>query len=968
MSDFKDQIYAVRRNPALIQQVVYSELDSQLKGLGTYDVPDGSIPFVAAMEFATLGQTMAITEMEAQMRMLNPRMALTQEEIYYHMSTDDYIGRFCVPAKDNFYLYLSYDDIISKAIPYGDQGLRKLVIPRLTQFNGGEIPFTMQYPIELRVQRHGGLQIVYDDSEVSPIEKLRTNMVTWDPLMIQRNKVVRLSIPVQQFRIQSASNSLSPSTLFEHEYTFQDQFFFCRAYLNDGEPNSKWKPIKTTHTEQSYDPTEVTCVLKVIGQKLRVSIPTIYTNTGLAAGKLRIDVYSSLGAIDVSMSDIQPDKFSAYFNAIDDDITYVSPLNTFSIKQVLSTNRVTGGDNAMSLLELRKRVIDNTVGEQSLPITDVQVASIVERRGYTVVSNIDQITERQFLASKQLPAPANLPIISGAGVAMSQLRLSMEQIAKSQYVADNGERVTILPKMIYRWLNGKVTMLPDSEINQLSLLPPEDLSRQLNENRYVYCPFHYVLDATADNFDLRPYYLDNPKITEKLFVGDNDTSGMQATLSGYDISRIPTGYRVRVRTESSSNFKALDDSQVAVQISYLPTGEDVWASVNGKQIGIEKGERVFEFDIETNFDIDVKNEMYTTNMSIFSSIQHNFKTKLINNLDVSILVVNSVTPGYKPNTIDAMVQAHLLPRQWMLVARERLETVLGYDMTSMWRRTRPVLGEEQYKKWESNVPKVWESNVLATDENGNTIINIGPGGEIQVTVIHSAGDPVIDPATGQQVMLHMKGDPVVVNGKPVLIAPRKLLREVMMLMVDGIFNYATEEQAVKYKTEIPMEFVQWIQSDINVLNAELMEKAKIYVYPTQTYGETVVTVREGQHTTIAIDQAFAITYYLQPGEYTNMTIRPTMTLSSKQITDDMIARRTVSRSDITTRLDEASGDGVLGCELTGLGGPSNFPILTVEDDAVRLTIRKKMDILANQELTITDDFTVNFRPHEVLDQ
>jgi hypothetical protein len=964
MSDYKSRIYAARRNPALMQQIAFGELSRQLEGKGEYDIPDGSIPFVACMEFSTLGQTMAITELEAQMRMLNPRMALTQEEIYYHMSSDDYIGRFCTPASDVFDLYLSYDDIVAKAVPYGNQGMRKLVIPRLTQFNGGEISFTMQYPIELRVLRHGGLQIVYDDSDPSPVEVLRTNMVTWDPLMIQRNKVARLKIPVQQFVIKTATDALSPSTLFEHEYSFPDQFYFARVYLKNDTTAGKWSEIKTTHSDQSYNPTEVTAVLKVLSEKLQVSIPTIYTNTGMAVGQIRVDIYTSKGAIDVSMADINANQFSATFNAIDDDITYVSPLNTFSIKQVLSVNRVTGGSNEMSLLDLRNQVIDNTVGEQSLPITDVQVQARVERRGYTLVSNIDQLTERQFLASKRLGTPQSLNIISGAGVAMSQLRLSMDQISKSAHVADNGPRITILPSMIYSWNNGKVQMMTDTEITTLNGLDPETLARTMNESRYVYTPFHYVMDATDNNFDLRPYYLDNPRITEKTYVGENDTSNMQATLNSWDIARIPEGYRVRVRIEASKNFQALDDSQVMCQIGYKPTGENVYASVNGELIGMEDGNRVYQFDILTNYDIDSTNEMYTTNMSIFSDAQHNFKTSLLNDLDVSILVVNSVTPGYRPNDIDAMVQSHLLPRQWMLVARERLETTFGYDMTRLWRRNRPVIGEESYKRWEENIQKVYLQNVYKTDEMGNVIIDIGPNGEVITYLLHAKGELCTNP-DGSPIWKHEKGDPVRdENGKLVLVEPRKLLREVVLLMVDAIFNFATEEQAVKYKTEIPMEFVQWIQSDINELNAELMEKAMIYVYPTQTYGDTVVLVRDGQETTIPIDQSFSVSYWLQPAEYSNSTIRPSMTESTKVTIDTMLERKTVSRSDITTQLTEASGSGVLGSDLQGLGGPANYPILTVVDDAVRLSFRKKMELLANQELTVVDDLTVNFLPHK----
>ncbi|WDS62344.1 virion structural protein [Pseudomonas phage D6] len=964
MSQYKERIYNARRNPSQMQQIALEELDQQLQGKGTYDVPDATIPFVASMECGTLGTAMAITEMEAQMRKLNARMALTQDEVYYHMSTDDYLGRFSTPATTEFHLYLGYEEIIQKAVAYGDQGARKLVIPRLTQFLGGTTPFTMQYPIELRVLRHGGLQIVYDGTDVSPVETLKTNQVNWDMLKMARNRVVRLKIPVRQFRIETNTDALSPSTLFEHAYAFTDKFYFARVYLNDGGVDSPWREVRTTHTDQVYDPLNVTAVLRVVGQSLQVAIPTIYTNTGQASGKIRVDIYTTLGELDVSMADYRPDQFQAKFNAIDDDTTYVSPLNTFSIKQALNVSRVTGGANALDLVTLRNRAIDNTMGDPDLPITDVQLEAKLDQRGYTLVSNIDNITDRQFLASRRLGTPQSLDVVSGAGCVMSQLRINMESIAASAHVADNGQRLTILPSMLYRFSNGKVTMVSDGELANILAGDPEDISRLVNESRFVYSPFHYVMDATDDNFDFRPYYLDNPVITEKTFVGENDRSNLQATVDAYEIERTTDGYLIRIRLSSGQTFKSLDDSQVAVQIGYRPTGEEVFASAMGRQVGLDNQERVFEFDIKTNYDFDSSGEMYTTNMSIFSSAQTNFKTKLANEFDISILVVNAITPGYQPNAIDAMVESHLLPNQWMLVARERLEVTLGYDMTRIWRRNRSVLGEEDYQKWTTNVPKVWAENVYATDENGNLIIEIGPNGEVQMELLHAKGSPVLD-SNGEQVWLHLKNDPVIVNGKPVLVAPRKLLREVTMLMIDGLFYFATEATAVAYQKEIPMEFVSWLKSDIDDIGKRLLEKAELYVYPTQTFGDTVVSVRDGQRATIQIDQAFAITHWLKPAAYTNATIRPSLVANDKQVLDDKISLKTVSRSDIISQIGATSGDDVLSNEVSGLGGDENYPILTVEDDAVRLSIRKKMVVLANQLLTVEDDVTVNFLPHEV---
>ena len=62
---FKDNLYLTRRNPALMQATVLTELDRQVNpdpNNPTYDIPDGTLPFVYCMETGTMQTTMAINE------------------------------------------------------------------------------------------------------------------------------------------------------------------------------------------------------------------------------------------------------------------------------------------------------------------------------------------------------------------------------------------------------------------------------------------------------------------------------------------------------------------------------------------------------------------------------------------------------------------------------------------------------------------------------------------------------------------------------------------------------------------------------------------------------------------------------------------------------------------------------------------------------------------------------------------
>lgn len=971
---FKDNLYLTRRNPALMQATVLTELDRQVNpdpNNPTYDIPDGTLPFVYCMETGTMQTTMAINETEGLMRRLYPRLALNFDEVYLHMSDDDYIGRFSLPAQTDMTLLLDYDEIIAKALPFGDQGLRRLVIPRLTTFKVDDLTFTMQYPITITVQRHGGILAEYVMDKPSPVSVLNTNVVKWSITYVATNdgsgrklKLISMTIPVQQFKIETHTDTLNPSSLYKNKFTFTDKFFFARAYISeDGETN--WQEVNTTHSDLTYDPMKLTVVFQVGSDgKLTASIPSIYTTQGMVTGDIRIDIYTTKGKIDRDLNRYGIDKFSVSFNDIDDDRTLVAPMKNLSICTPMSRNRVDGGADASSFNTVRNQVIDNTLGAAKIPITNVQLSSNLKMRGYELVSNIDDISNLQYLATRRLNKPIGLDVVAGAGVAMSVLTANMETLAGSEHVADNGDSITIKPSMLYKFKNGMVDVLADSEINRLVTISAESRAREVNNGRYVYSPFHNVLDASQNNFELRPYYLDNPVIEEKLFVGENDSANLQAAIDTYTVSKTAEGYLVKVKLISGSEFKLLGDDQIVLQLGYQPRGENRWASVNGTFVGMENGERVYQFHIHTNYAINDNNALRTTNMTMFSLLQNDFSVDLECDLDVTVCVVNSITPGYQPNELDEMVQSHLLPALYMVVTRERLQTTLGYDMTKIWRRSRPVLGSESYKKYEYDVPAYYESDVYAVDAQGNNIL-IPDGDGWKFKLEHAIGDPVLD-AQGKPVMKYVKGDPVIdAQGRPVLIEPRKLLREITLLMIEGLFYFANELDASTYARQIPMELVGWIKTDIDLLDSQLLEEGKLFLYPTTTYGDTVVTVREGQQLTIPVDQAFTLSFYLNSAAYINPTIRPSLIANGKNTINEMISRTTVSMSDITAQLQDTSGTDVLAIQVGGLGGEENFSILSVRDEAVRLSIRKKLVVLPNNELTVEDDVTYEFKRHLV---
>jgi len=410
MSDYKAKLELMRTNPNLVIQLALNELENQVNGNGSYDVPDGSHPFVFALEHGTLMASLAITEGESLVRRLYRNNAITAEEIYLHMSDDDYLQRFASPAVGQFEFYINKAEIISKMVPVGDDGVKQLIIPRSTTIQVAGMSFTMQYPIVIRQMRHGGLQVVYDLDVTSPLQTMNSNLVDAVELSINRQWYLLLKVPVYQFQCKTYVEELNPSTPFEGTYSFTDQFLHARAYISTGK--GTWKEIHTTHSEQSFDPTRLTLCLKVLNGKVFADFPLVYTTNGTAAGELRVDIYTTKGAVDVDLGSYSAEAYKVDFITIDDDKTYTDPITKLSECQCFSPGRVQGGGNAVSFEALRDAVIDGVMDGAPFPITDVQLNYYLERKGYGLVSSVNNITHRQFLATRRLPPPTNNSVAS----------------------------------------------------------------------------------------------------------------------------------------------------------------------------------------------------------------------------------------------------------------------------------------------------------------------------------------------------------------------------------------------------------------------------------------------------------------------------------------------------------------------------------------------------------------------------
>lgn len=968
-SDLSALIDSARINPMAVQKAGISFLEKVRNG--EVEIVDASNAFVYMGEFAATLFTNSIRRNELSMSRQYPELANTRKDLYHHMSNIDYVNTFSTPSVATISFNFNKEELISKAVPTGVAGIKKLVIGRNTQIMVGTIPFTLQYPIEIRVLSHGGLQIVYDNSRPSPLQLLESNNVTWstENYNTGHTDYIRIDVPVNQMELKSYTAPLMASKVFDKTYAYTDTFYHCRVYASNAAGG--WDEIGTTHSDQVFDPLTPTAMLQVLdGGQLNVSIPQVYYSTGLVTRTLRIDIFTTKGVLELALGTYGADMFLPTWRDLDKDDNgkYTAPIAQMVDGFIVSTSSATGGSNEISFEKLKARVIANALGPIDVPITNVQIQSQLDRltdAGFSGVVVVDNATKRLYIATRELPAPDIAEISTGIGSNVVTLMKTAAEILTTADVADNGTRITILPTTLYKNEGGYLSIVSPEQRTELLSYEGDSRVERVTEGNFLYSPFHYVYDFTDNVFTVRPYYFGDPLISRKFFVDDNGTLGVGISNGSHDFRRTDTGWSLRVMTSSTDSLKALDDDSVVAQLAFVPVGEIGRCYLNGTLVGRDTvtKEWIFEFAFDTSWDVDPANSIYLNGFAVDGIEPHPYPATLSTVFDVFFAVEEDVlVEGGDTGDIDLVMGKWLIDRSVIGLYHEQLTLTLGSELSGLWVPARSTIGEESYARYEANIPKYYTADVPKKDENGALVLEKDGNGVLRMVYEHRAGDPELN-ADGSPVWLHEKGQIMYQDGQPIVVSPRTITRQVDLCVFDGVYYFATATTDTDYKATVPTQIVEWVNVTLAPIRKKVLEQTELRFHPKATIGRVDVVVDSSEKTSMEAAQGLTITYYVTDKVYRDEALKTEIRKSTRRVITAALAAQGITRDNIEQQLKSTMGDDVIGVDMEGLGGTANYRVVSMMDDSARLCIGKKLTYLPNKTYSVEDNIDTLFVRH-----
>lgn len=954
-----------KNNPTAIQRVVLDYLEAVTNA--QVDIVDPTNPFVFLLEASAVQTATAVNETRAALRKQYPSLAQTEEEVYLHMSDMDFTDRFATSAETVVTFLVNYNSFITHAPRHEDEGCQKATIPRNTEVSVGNWTFSLEYPIDIRRYDNGMVQITYNTDKLSPLRTLSTNVVDFVATKTADGTyLLKFQIPMSQFKIESTDFPVQTSVSFVKRINYSDNFLFCRVFYKKEKAGSGWVEMQTTHTEQVYDIYKPTAVLKVLNSEntLVVSVPSVYINGQVVDGSVRVDIYTTKGKLNEDLSNYQISSFTTTLRAIDEqaDVSVYTAAMADIAYMAYSDDMVTGGGDPLSFLDLRERVIMNAVGVNQLPITNAQLISFMERKGFGIVKNVDTVTNRIFVATKNLPNPSNPRLITAANISIETFVCNMAKLPGQPGVEHNGKRITIKSNTLFKYDNGFIDIAPHEDLAYYSALSGTKMAGISKTSKFLYTPFYYVLDNSNDEFELRAYHLDQPSLTNLSFVRQNASAMLEVNTGSYSIRKSTNGYKITIVTKSTSTYKQLPGRPL-LQISIIPDGEKypvyLTAMYTGNVGGSPSGERVFEIELECSHDIDSQNRIYLTNLSSENISGYPVPVSLQSQINL-YYVTTSVPVDFRSSLIDQALGVFQLPPNSVGVTHEVLDVSFGHTLSNLWTQARSVTDIETYAVYENDVPMRYETDVYETDVDTGLNFRLDPvTGEPIYTLLHEAGDLVMK--DGEVVYSYRKGDPILdENLRAQMLGEMAIKRHCDMLFVDGSYYFATDPKYKDYLKELANVLDQWIYTDLAEIDTVLLEQTRIYYYPKKSVGAVTVMLSDDSKVVINAEQSLAVTLYVRDTVFKDAQMREEITKKTVVYLNEALQSDTVSSSAITSELRSVYGDSVVSFKFSGLGGEANYDIVSLTNPQHRLCLKKYLVPQEDGTVVVAEDVTVNF--------
>ena len=953
------------KNPMNIASMALDEIEQRLGG--DRIVADPNTPFCHLLEFGSSVSAEVINAIDDKFPSLYAKRARTMDELYTHMSDFDYLRIYSTPAMTQLRMYLAKKYLKDAAIKYNDN-YRKITIPRDTVFIIGKYNFGMYYPIDILINSYTDtFTVVYDANEANPLHTLSKNVIDKFDITYDDLEYLVIDFPIYQFAKSTVVESLVAETGYTKKIQYNDDFYALRIFsYRDG----KYTELSQVQTHVVYDSDKPTALIRVLPDehKVKIIIPQIYFNKNMMGSKILIEIYTTVGKLNIDTTDMDTTSVGVIYNTDPrSDATYSQPLKNMPYDNVLqvSGTHIAGGTNAIGVDSLRKRIVDDTLHEKVL-ITEQELSVYLNDNDFYVKKYIDNVTDRIYHAYRVIRDDDGSVIPS----------LQVDMLFSGKYATDNqhasflyhssDNSITVLPSAIFEYDadNNCAIPLDNTQITELGGLTKAQLAEKLNTKHYLRSPYYLRISAgtlypRADSFDLRL-----PKVNRTIFVEDNYELASKLLSFGAVIAHDTIGnYTVTFTVTKSDDLQSVAREDIAIY-AMVKSNDNRWVGTECTYVETNDnlGNDVYSFDIPTNYHLTLKNEIGVTYLSY--DTEYNEPEHLID-LTSNFYLVFMVARTALPNVVeptDTLIEGvpDYLKNMYVGVSRQYFNITLGECLNDVIKNNIEIaVSKEGYATYDEDVPARYAQDIYATDADGYLQTTTTEDGKLQLTKLHEVGE-IITKDNGRVVYEHRKGDYIRdENGEPIVVVSSDVIYYVDMMFIDAKMFFSDRSSEQTFQDNLYTTLNGYL-AIIRNLQTELLERTEIYFKCVKSVGQAKINLGDGITSTEDIEMSFRIVCYVPSYVKKDETIQKNITDMTCNAIETAINSKTISMLDIFESVKSKMSDYIDHFDLLGINDSVNLQTFVILDEDSQPSIRRVLVLTEDKVLSLKKQIDISF--------
>lgn len=965
MFDDRNKLISALRNPMVIAAAALNEIESRLGG--DKIIADPNTPFCHLLEFGSSIASEVIQAMDNKLPTLYAKRAENMEDLYNHMSDFDYLRMYSTPAKSAIRMYFPKKYLIDNAITV-NTNYKKLVFPADTVFLVSKYTFGIYYPINILINNYtNSFTVTYDTTEANPLHVLSKNIVDKYDLTYSGVDYLVLDFPVYQFAKSTITESLIAETGFTKSIIYNDDFYALRVF---NYKNGSYTELAQTQSKIVYDINNPTIYLQILSdeKKIKIIVPQIYFDNNVMGSKLLIELYTTVGQLDITTTNIQGTgigitygenpRFDNRYSTIFKNMPYDNIVQ-------LSGDKITGGSNAVSMDTLRERVVNDTLYSK-VPITESELSVQLEDDGFYVKKYLDNITDRIYYAYKVIRDATGtvVPSLNLSVQVLSTYRTDEEHSLFVYYGADTS--YTILPSQLYKYDTDQDCAIPltNTEMNNLLALDKSELATTLNENKYLKSPYHLRVSLSdtyprADTFDLL-----TPTVDKIIFEEDNYETSAKIMCMSATINHDNVGYyEVTLVVTKSDDFNTIDISDIKIKV-VVESSSGKWLNADCTYVSTDTNTNndIFKFTIPTTYHLTLDNEIGVTYRALDDDYTNpEYLLDLTTDFHLVFMVSRTALSDVS-DPVDNIVKGvgDTDKAMYIGLSRQYLTLTLGTCLNHIIRNDVEVsLSKTEYAKYTVNIPAKYTEDVYERDDNGCIKTYIDDNGNMSTNKIHEVGE-IIYNESGNEVYEHQIGDFKRDNqGNLISVTDGTTMYFINMMFIDAKIFFSDRQAELNFQKNI-YESLNGYFDVITNLQDQLLERTKLFFKCVRSTGMTRVNLGDGIISKQDIELSFRIVCYVPSYVKQSESIQNEITEMVATAIESAIDSKVVSMLDIFEEVKNKMDDYIDHFDLLGINDSINLQTFIAIDEDSQPSIRRDLVLSNDNILSLQKKLDITF--------